>query len=177
MRGLIVSTLVAAALVAAAPAYGQRASLADRVASLEQQAAANQGNMDLLNQLTQLRGEVQALRSQLEELQQQNEQLRSTSRAQYLDIDGRLNRLESGAGGAGATLPDPPQASNSAPAGNAGGVLPAPPPRNVPDARAAAPADERAVEFPVSRKGLAGDYALKLIVDDKKYETGVKVAL
>ena len=61
MRGLIVSTLVAAALVAAAPAYGQRASLADRVASLEQQAAANQGNMDLLNQLTQLRGEVQAL--------------------------------------------------------------------------------------------------------------------
>lgn len=161
MRGLIVSTLVAAALVAAAPAYGQRASLADRVASLEQQAAANQGNMDLLNQLTQLRGEVQALRSQLEELQQQNEQLRSTSRAQYLDIDGRLNRLESGAGGGGATLPDPPQASD-APAGNAGGVLPAPPPRNVPDARAAAPADERAAyesAFEALRGGRYADAA------------------
>lgn len=162
MRGLIVSTLVAAALVAAAPAYGQRASLADRVASLEQQAAANQGNMDLLNQLTQLRGEVQALRSQLEELQQQNEQLRSTSRAQYLDIDGRLNRLESGAGGAGATLPDPPQASTDAPAGNAGGVLPAPPPRNAPAARAAAPADERAAyesAFEALRGGRYADAA------------------
>ncbi|PJK01272.1 tol-pal system protein YbgF [Lysobacteraceae bacterium NML91-0213] len=162
MRGLILSTLVAAALVAAAPAYGQRASLADRVSLLEQQAAANQGNMDLLNQLTQLRGEVQALRSQLEELQQQNEQLKSTSRAQYLDIDGRLNRLESGAGGAGATLPDPPQASTDAPAGNAGGVLPAPPPRNAPAARAAAPADERAAyegAFDALRSGRYADAA------------------
>ena len=38
-------------------------------------------------------------------------------------------------------------------------------------------ADERAVEFPVSRKGLAGSYSLKLIIDDKKHDTGVKLVL
>ena len=104
MRALIVLIAFAAALVAAAPASGQRMSLADRVALLEQRAADNRGNVDLLNQLTELRREVQALRSQLEELQQQNEQLKSTNRSQYLDLDGRLNRLE----GSGApALPDP----------------------------------------------------------------------
>ena len=49
--------------MAAAPAFAQRApSLADRVATLEQQAANNQGNVDLLNQVQQLRSEVTALR-------------------------------------------------------------------------------------------------------------------
>src|SRR4249919_2667030 len=97
MRRFIMATTLAAALVAAAPAFAQRVSLADRVAALEQQAANNQGNVDLLNQVTQLKSEVQALRSQLEELQQQQEQARQASRNQYLDLDGRLNRLEGGA--------------------------------------------------------------------------------
>lgn len=87
--------------MAAAPASAQRPSLADRVAVLEQRAADNRGNVDLLNQLTELRSEVQSLRSQVEELQQQNEQLKSTGRSQYLDLDGRLNRLE------GTGLPPP----------------------------------------------------------------------
>jgi TolA-binding protein len=80
---------VAAALVAAAPASAQRASLAERVAALEQQAANNQGNVDLLNQVQQLRTQVQQLQSQLEDLQQQNEQLKQNARNQYLDLDGR----------------------------------------------------------------------------------------
>ena len=88
--------VITAALVAAAPAYAQRASLADRVAALEQQAANNQGNVDLLNQVTQLKSEVQALRAQIEELQQQAEQQKQGQRAQYLDLDGRVNRLEGG---------------------------------------------------------------------------------
>jgi tol-pal system protein YbgF len=89
------SLLLALALVAAAsPAFAQRVSLADRVARLEQQAANNQGNVDLLNQVTQLRSEVQALRAQLEELQQQNEQLKQSARNQYLDLDGRISQLE-----------------------------------------------------------------------------------
>ncbi|MCL1634511.1 tol-pal system protein YbgF [Luteimonas sp. SX5] len=96
MRRSMAIIAFAAALAAAAPAFAQRASLADRVAALEQQAGNNQGNVDLLNQVTQLKSEVQALRAQLEEIQQQNEQLKSSNRSQYLDLDGRLNRLEGG---------------------------------------------------------------------------------
>jgi tol-pal system protein YbgF len=114
---MIRSIVIAAALVAAAPAFAQRASLADRVAALEQQAANNRGNVDLLNQVTQLKSEVQALRAQLEDIQQQNEQLKASNRSQYLDLDGRLNRLE---GAGGPVLEPPPQA---------GGVSTPTPPR------------------------------------------------
>lgn len=93
--------VIAAALVAAAPASAQRVSLADRVAALEQQAASsqsaqNQGNVELLNQVTQLKSEMQALRAQVEELQHQLEQQKQGNRSQYLDLDGRLTRLEGG---------------------------------------------------------------------------------
>ncbi|MGI6227071.1 MAG: aryl-sulfate sulfotransferase [Peptococcales bacterium] len=38
--------------------------------------------------------------------------------------------------------------------------------------------DNRAVEVPISREGLAeGEYKISLIIDDKKYETGVNVQL
>ena len=105
MRIPVRSMLLALALGAAAsPAFAQRVSLADRVARLEQQAANNQGNVDLLNQVTQLRSEVQALRAQIEELQQQNEQLKQSARNQYLDLDGRVSQLEGrNTGVAGAT--------------------------------------------------------------------------
>ena len=52
IRKTVLAMAFAAALVAAAPAVAQRASLADRVTVLEQQAANNQGNVDLLNQVT-----------------------------------------------------------------------------------------------------------------------------
>jgi tol-pal system protein YbgF len=104
--------LSAAALVAAAPfqdASAQRRSLADRVASLEQQAAGNQVSVDLLNQVAQLRSELQALRAQNEELQHKLDQLEQGGKAQYLDIDSRLTRLEGGAPVASASaLPEPP---------------------------------------------------------------------
>ncbi|RNF84216.1 tol-pal system protein YbgF [Montanilutibacter psychrotolerans] len=116
MRKLLVPATLAAALVAAAPAYAQRASLADRVAVLEQRAAANQANVDLLNQVSQLKTEVQALRAQIEELQQANNQLKQTARSQYIDLDGRVNRLEGGDTGATrANVPvEPPPAPPSA---------------------------------------------------------------
>ena len=97
MRSWVTTLFVAAALVAAAPAHAQRASLADRVAVLEQQAGNNQANTDLLNQVTQLRSEMQDLRSMVEQLQHDNEQLKQQNKDQYLDLDGRLNRLEGGA--------------------------------------------------------------------------------
>ena len=118
MRHFFIATTLAAALVAAAPASAQRVSLADRVAALEQQAANNQGNVDLLNQVTQLKSEVQALRSQIEELQQQQEQAKQASRNQYLDLDGRLNRLEGGAASPPATttnIPPPPTGGDRQP--------------------------------------------------------------
>ena len=105
--------LVAAAgtALAAMPAAAQRASLADRVAALEQQAGNNRGNVDLLNQVSQIKNELQAQRAQLEELQRQLEQMESSGRAQYLDLDGRLNRIEGG----GAPTLDP----NSVPSAQA----------------------------------------------------------
>lgn len=96
-RILIIASL-AAALAAAAPAWAQRASLADRVALLEQRAGDNQASVALLNEVNQLKGEVQALRAQVEELQQLTEQLKQSSKNQYLDLDDRLNRLEGAAG-------------------------------------------------------------------------------
>ncbi|QNP41285.1 tol-pal system protein YbgF [Lysobacter solisilvae (ex Woo and Kim 2020)] len=110
MRLRILLPLLLAAL-ASTPAFAQRVSLADRVAALEARANNNQANVDLLNQLTQLRSEVQALRAQVEELQQQNQQLQSTAKAQYLDLDDRLNRLE----GAGP-VPATPAAATGKPA-------------------------------------------------------------
>jgi tol-pal system protein YbgF len=87
---------VAAALSAAAPAYAHRQSLADRIGVLEQQVNNTQANTDMLNQLQQLRTEMQSLQGTIEQLQHENEQLKQRSRDQYLDLDGRLNRLEGG---------------------------------------------------------------------------------
>ncbi|MGY1425635.1 tol-pal system protein YbgF [Lysobacter sp. A289] len=92
------SLVAAAALVAAAPASAQRMSLAERVSLLEQQAGNNQATVDLLRQVNLLKEEVTALRSQVEQLHHQQEQLQGTARAQYLDLDGRINRLQGGAG-------------------------------------------------------------------------------
>lgn len=114
MRSFVLATVIAAALVAVAPASAQRASLADRMAVLEQRAANNQANVDLLNQATQLKSELQALRAQVEELQQLSEQARQTSRSQYLDLDGRLDRLEGGAPPA-VTSPASPAKSTQTP--------------------------------------------------------------
>lgn len=124
MRKFALALAIVAAFSAATPAFAQRASLADRVAVLEQRAADNQANLDLLNQVTQLKTELQSLRAQVEELQQLNRQLQETSKAQYLDTDGRLNRLEGGAGAApaagaapqaAAPAPPPPAVKDSAP--------------------------------------------------------------
>lgn len=114
------SLFLAAALLCGIvlPASAQRASLADRVAALEQQAASQQGNTQLVNQVTELRAELQAQRAQIEELQHQLEQLQQSSRSQYIDLDSRLGRLEGGAAPAPA-LPPAPAASAKPPAKSA----------------------------------------------------------
>ncbi|MDQ3206818.1 MAG: tol-pal system protein YbgF [Pseudomonadota bacterium] len=148
MRKLVLNIAVAAALVAAAPAWAQRASLADRVALLEQRAADNQGNIDLLRQVEQLTREVQLLRSQVEELNHQQEQIKQTARSQYLDLDSRLNRLE---GGNGAALDVGASATPVAPAARPpSGALPEVPREQAPSIHGdagsiAQAADEREV--------------------------------
>ncbi|WP_449284275.1 tol-pal system protein YbgF [Luteimonas soli] len=157
LRSLVFVAATGAAL-AATPALAQRASLADRVASLEQQAANNRGNVDLLHQVTQIKNELQALRSQLEELQRKNEQLESTNRAQYLDLDGRLNRIE---GGVAPPTLDPdsvPAATTPAAPASAAASEPAPAVYGDPGAMART-ADERG-DYEVAFNALkAGQYA------------------
>lgn len=76
--------------------HAQRTSLSERVAALESRAAAGQNGSELVNQITQLREENQTLRGLVEQLQQQLEQTKQSQRAQYLDLSGRLDRLEGG---------------------------------------------------------------------------------
>lgn len=139
-RILCVVTVVAA-LVAATPAFGQRLSLAERVTLLENQAnAQNQGagqaNLEAQNRMVQLQAEIQSLRNQVETLQNEIEQLKQRNREQYLDLDGRLQRLEGGAPAA-ATPNSPAGATAAAPAAPAA----TPAPRSAaPEADAAADA-------------------------------------
>ena len=120
LTSLVFANALSAALVAP-PAAAQRASLGERVAALEAQAANNQGNIDLLNQITALREELRALRGQVEELQQQNSTLETSIRNQYLDVDDRLNRLETG----GAVEPGG-QAAPVTPTAGPAAAVPAP---------------------------------------------------
>src|SRR5688500_2811755 len=109
---------VVAALVAATPgASAQRLSLAERVTKLENQAnVASQGvgqaNLEAQNRTVQLQAEVASLRNLVETLQNQIEQLQQTHRQQYLDLDGRLGRLDGAAPRASTPL------SRTAPAVN-----------------------------------------------------------
>ncbi|NOT88689.1 MAG: tol-pal system protein YbgF [Lysobacter sp.] len=123
IRRFPLSACLVLALAFAAPASAQRVSTGDRLTALEQQLSAmRSGNLDLLNQVGELKTEVQSLRAQIEELQQQLEQQKQSGRTQYLDLDGRLNRLESG-------TPPPavaPHATVPAP------VVATPPPAQIP---------------------------------------------
>lgn len=98
-RRSIAMTCVAATLLVAAGASAQsRASLADRVAALETRVQQNQSeqSVEQLNRIAQIESDVKALRSLVEQMQNENEQLKQRDREQYIDLDTRLSRLESG---------------------------------------------------------------------------------
>ena len=104
-------TVVASALLAA-PAFAQeRLSLLERMNVLESKVASMgrassptpaQPNVEVLNKLAVLQGEIQSLRSQLEQIQNENAQIKQRSLDQYTDIDTRLAKLEGGGAGSGA---------------------------------------------------------------------------
>jgi tol-pal system protein YbgF len=111
--------LLLLSLTVAPDALAQRASLADRVAALEAQAANNSGNLELLNQLNQLRSELAQLRGMVEQLQNENTQLKQRAQDQYLDLDSRIGRLEAGSGAApAAAAAASPAADNASAAGS-----------------------------------------------------------
>ncbi|MEO8459958.1 MAG: tol-pal system protein YbgF [Dokdonella sp.] len=100
-----------AVAVLASSAQAQRLSLAERVQALEQQANGQgraQGNIDLVNQIQALQSQVQTLQGRIEELQHQADDFKRSSKAQYVDLDSRLGRLE-------GTGPRTPAAASAAP--------------------------------------------------------------
>ena len=99
--------MLAAASSMPAAAQDGRLSLSERMARLEQQASNGQANIDLLNRITELQAEVQSLRGQVEEQSFKIQELEKRNRDQYVDLDSRIARIESGQAGTGAPLLDP----------------------------------------------------------------------
>jgi len=96
------------------------ASLQDRLRSLED-TLKSQGLVDLLRDVDQIKGDIAKLRGQNEVLTYELEQASKRQRDLYLDLDGRLRKLESGAAPPAAGPSGPPAADNAplpgAPAG------------------------------------------------------------
>lgn len=113
--------LLLVALTATGNVWAQKQSLAERVAALEQKSSAQtqgagQANVELLNRLTQLQAEMKALRDQVETLQNENAQLKERNRVQYIDLDSRINKFETGgvSNASLATTPAKPVATKPA---------------------------------------------------------------
>jgi len=125
---------IATAMLFAWPVFAQdsRLSLADRVTRLEQQAQSrDSGGVGMVNQMSQMQAQLRQLQGQIEELQHHLQQLEDKSKAQYIDLDSRLSRIEQG-GGAGSA--GAPGTGTATPGANVGT-----PPAN-PSAGQAAPA-------------------------------------
>jgi tol-pal system protein YbgF len=104
-----------------------------RLGSLEG-TVKSQGLVDLLHDIEQIKADVAKLRGQQEVYTYELEQAQKRQRDLYLDLDGRLRKLEGTAGGA----PAPPPASESAPAAPSAGAplgLPGGPPPGAPPGR------------------------------------------
>jgi tol-pal system protein YbgF len=121
---------IASAVLFVAPLHAQdsRLSLADRVSRLEQQVQnRDQGGTSLVNRLQQMQAQMQQMQGQIEELQHQLQELQDKSKAQYVDVDSRLGRLEHV--GASPAQGNPPAGAASAPGNGqpaAAGSAPAP---------------------------------------------------
>lgn len=158
---------IASAMLVAFPASAQdsRLSLAERVARLEQQAQnQDKGGIGMVNQMQQLQAQVQQLQGQIEELQHQLQQLDDKNKAQYIDLDSRISRLQ-GAAAAGTPATAAPTGAPAAKAtGNTAASTPASSASSAsaPQASAApapAGADEQAAYDAAFKALRDGDYA------------------
>lgn len=104
MRSVAVAALVSAALawpVAAdaqrSPNLGQRVTwLEDKVEELEQRPEDTAQLLDLFQRIERLEQEMRELRGSIEEMNHEMESLSRRQRELYMDLDRRLQRLESG---------------------------------------------------------------------------------
>ena len=92
------------------------ASLTQRVGALES-TVKSQGLIDLLRDIELIKNDIAKLRGQYDVLSYELEQAQKRQRDLYLDLDGRLRKLEAATGGApAAAAPSgPPAAAEGAP--------------------------------------------------------------
>ena len=110
---LIVAACIAATVLAASVSAQSRPSLSDRVAALEARLQQNQTeqSVEQLNRIAQLESDVKGMRSLIEQMQNANEELKQRDKAQYIDLDSRLARIENAAPPSGTAIkPVPPHA-------------------------------------------------------------------
>ena len=103
MSGTSISRTVYRTAVAATAALGLAATTAFAQSDLErrvdrlEQRLEGSALMSLMNEADALRSEVTALRGEIEVLERELEDIRGQQRSLYLDLDERLQALESGA--------------------------------------------------------------------------------
>ncbi|MEX0383119.1 tol-pal system protein YbgF [Spiribacter sp. 1M153] len=121
---IAVALSMGTALIVHSPGSGAQ-TLERRVDRLEDRVSG-QAMMRMMNQSEQLQREVTTLRGEIERLQRQIDDIRSQQRELYLDLDGRLQALESAgdeeAAADGPAAGEPASADASA---DSGGEAPA----------------------------------------------------
>lgn len=129
---------VPVAVSAQAPVQ-DNAALGQRVARLEQAVNSNT-LVELLTTVQALQREVQSLRGEVELQGHSLSQLKQRQRELYLDLDRRLQRLETGQGGVAAAPPAQPAASEPPPVVASAPAAPQPAPAPVPETTVMDPA-------------------------------------
>lgn len=124
-------TRIGAAVLAAAlasPVYPEsNLSTSERLDRIERQLEGR-GLIDLMNQLQKLQGDVQALRGEIEVQNHQLEDMQRRQKELYLDIDRRLQAIETGQPAGAGGLPPAAAPGMSETPGAYGSVEPPPAP-------------------------------------------------
>ena len=98
----VIAVMLATATIAAAPVMA--ASTSERLDSIER-TLDSRGLLDLLNRVEKMQRDIQQLRGDIEVQTHTLKEMQRRSREQYLDIDRRLQQIESGAPGMPAAAP------------------------------------------------------------------------
>ena len=159
-----------AALAVAAPAAGAEPSVQERLDNIERKLDAR-GLIDMLNRIEQMQQDLQQLHGDIEVQTFKLEEIQRRQREQYLDLDRRLQQLDSGqvpGAPAGVTGATGAPAAAAPPVATAPPVVPAP-------ASGADPAREQAeydTALAILRDGRYSDAALAFKQFIDRYPAG-----